>query len=428
MPTLNEVYKCLPAAKLIDKKTINNQDTTDIVKQVLNQHILNKKDAVKIAHLFDNGDVYGTCLNVWNFLKYKVPYTVEPSSFQSTKTLSRFVYDAMHGTGKNDCKHFAGFTASILDALGYKFKYRFAGYSSVHKYPTHVYVVALNNGYEIPVDAVISGFNIEKPFTVKIDKKMSLYSLSGIDESAEMGGVFSKIKKAVKSTAKAVAKPIAKAAKAVKQGALTVGLAVPRNAFLLLVRFNVHGWATGLNKMSWERLAWWKDWAGGNRTDLMNAIKAGAKNKRIFGLNYNDYLVPESVGAIGVEPVTITAALASATPIIAKVTSLLSEAEKISNTVNNVTSTVNKTKEAVAKGNEAFKALTGKGVEDIIFKKESGKTANTSELKTQDFNEPTNEEANAIAKKLTETNKPFDNKILLIGGAALVGLVMLNKK
>jgi hypothetical protein len=435
MSNLNDIYKLLPPAKLIDKKTIDNQSTADIIQQVLTQHQLNKKDAKKIAYLFDMGNLYATCQAIWDFLKYKVPYNVEPSSFQSTKTLSRFIFDAKNNTGKNDCKHFANFTGSILDALGYDFKYRFAGYSSYSKSPTHVYVVALDdNKNEILIDAVINGFDLEKPFKIKIDKKpknMSLYSLSGIEEGEEIGGLFSKAKNAVKKAVTKVAQPIKAVAQKVKQGALTVSLAIPRNAFLLLVRFNVHGWATGLQKMSWEKLKWWSDWFGGNRTDFQNAINLGAKNKRILGLNYNDYLVPESVGMIGVEPVTVTTALASATPIIVKVSSLLKEAEKISDAALKIKTNVDKTTDAIKKGDAAFKALTGKSASDIIFKKDAGKEAGTSQLKPNDFSTPSDAEALNVAKGLLKDSpaKPM-NKTLLIGGglAAVAALYFFTKK
>jgi len=436
MSNLKDIYKLLPPAKLVDKKTIDNQTTADIMQQVLSQHQLNKKDAAKIAHLFDMGNLYGTCQAIWDFLKYKVPYNVEPSSFQSTKTLSRFIFDAKNNSGKNDCKHFANFTGAILDALGYDFVYRFAGYSKYSKNPTHVYVVALDeNKNEILIDAVINGFDLEKPYRIKIDKKpkknMSLYSLSGIEENEEIGGLFSKAKAAVKKAGSKIVEPIKKVAEKVKDTALTVSLAIPRNAFLLLVRFNVHGWATGLQKMPWDKLKWWVDWFGGNRTDLQNAVNLGAKNKRILGLNYNDCLVPESVGMIGAEPITVSAALASATPIIVKVASVLKEAEKISDAALKIKTNVDNTTSAIKKGDEAFKALTGKSASDIIFKKDAGKSSDTSQLKPGDFSRPTDTEALNVAKGLLK-DKPTTpmNKTLLIGGglAAVAALYFLTKK
>jgi hypothetical protein len=436
MVYLDEVYKLLPKAKNTKVMTKYSQSTRDIINQVLTQHKENVKQAKLIAHLFDTGEAYTTCQNIWNFLKFEVPYKVEPSSSQTTKTLSRIIYDAKFNTGANDCKHYSGFTGAILDALGYKFTYRFAGYSDYINVPTHVYVICKNGKNNIFVDAVISGFDVEKPYKLKIDKNiknMSLYKLSGVEDNStlepQVGNLLKKTKaaakkagSAIKKGAKAVVKPVAAAAKAVKQGAATVGLAIPRNAFLVLIRFNVHGWATGLNKMSFEKLKFWQQ-IGGNRTDLMNAIKAGASKKRILGVENNDMLV-----GIG-EPVTVAAALTTAAPIILKVQTLLSEAEKISKTAEGITSSINKTKDAVKKADSGFKALTGKSVTDIIYKKEEGKTGDKNSLSSSDFSSPTDAEASSVANSIVNPkNKPVDNKILVLGGAALVAALVFSKR
>lgn len=425
MISLNEVYRLLPPA--LNKKvlTVKRQSTKDIIAQVLEQHEANVKDAKRIAHLFDAGNAYGTCLNIWNFLKYNVPYKVEPSDRQSTKTLSRILFDAKRGEG-NDCKHYSGFTGAILDALGYKFKYRFTGYSNYIPTPTHVYCICNEDkNNEIVIDAVLSGFDVEKPFKFKIDKNMSLYKLSGIDtETAEVGNVFKKAAKGIKKAAKATASNVVKVAKTVKQGALTVGLAVPRNAFLVLIRFNVHGWATGLSKMSFDRLKFWQQ-IGGNRTDLMNAIKAGAKNKRILGVN--EVIYDSTIG----EPTTIAASLATATPIIVKITGLLKDAEKISNQVEGIKGKVDQTTSAINKGTEGFKKLTGgKNPTDIIFKKEAGIKGDKNKLNPTDFRQPTDKEANEVAAALvSKQTGGASNKLILVGGlAAVAAVVFLSKR
>lgn len=425
MVYLDDVYKLLPKAKNVSLLTKANQTTNDIINQVLSQHKSNVKQAKLIAHLFDTGEAYGTCQNIWNFLKYQVPYKVEPSSKQTTKTLSRIIHDAKYNTGANDCKHYSGFTGAILDSLGYNFKYRFAGYSNYINVPTHVYVICNENNKNIIIDAVISGFDVEKPYKLKIDKKMSLYQLSGIDET-EIGSVKSRVKQAAQKVAKGtkqVRQKVVEGAKQVKQGALTVGLAIPRNAFLVLLRFNVHGWATGLSKMSFDKLKWWMQ-LGGNRTELMNAIKSGASKKRILGVESEDSLV-----GIG-EPITVAAALTSAAPIILKVQSVLSEAEKISKVTEGITSTIDKTKEAANKANTGFKKLTGKSVTDIVYRKEAGKTGSKNNLASQDFSTPTNSQSLAVAKKLIEPTpkKAINNKMLLIGGAGLVAAALIFSK
>lgn len=424
MVHLDDVYKLLPKAKNINLLTKKHQTTNDIINQVLSQHKINVPQAKLVAHLFDTGDAYGTCQNIWNFLKFQVPYKVEPSLKQTTKTLSRIIHDAKYNSGSNDCKHYSGFTGAILNALGYKFIYRFAGYSDYLNVPTHVYVVCHDGNKKIYVDAVINGFDIEKPYKLKVDKNMSLYKLSGI-EDFEIGSARAKIKQAASKVAKGAkqaAQKVAAGAKQVKQGALTVGLAIPRNAFLVLLRFNVNGWATGLSKMSFDKLKWWMQ-IGGNRTELMKAIKSGASKKRIFGIEDGDSLV-----GIG-EPVTVASALTAAAPIILKVQSVLSEAEKISKATEGITSTIDKTKEAVNKANSGFKKLTGKNITDVIYKKEAGKTGTKNSLSPNDFKTPTNSEALAVSERIVNPpKKAINNKMLLIGGAGLVAAIVLFSK
>lgn len=419
-PSLDKVYNVLPGINGKKQLISEQQTTNDIVNAVLSQHNTNVKQARKIAHLFDAGDIYTTCENIWNFLKYEIPYKVEKSNKQTAKTLSRIIHDAKFETGKNDCKHYSSTAASILDVLGIPFCYRFAGYSKYSNFPTHVYIVAMPGKENIIIDAVLHSFDTEKPYTTKIDKNMALYKLSGFDdEMPAVGGIFKKIK----NVAKKVGKSVAKTATAIKQGALTMGLSIPRNAFLLLLRFNVHGWATGLSKMNFDQLKWWKDF-GGNRTDLQKAIKEGASKKRILGIDDADILYDEN--SIGVEPTTTAAALASATPIIVKVSSVLAEAEKISNQVEKISSPVNKTLQAVNTAKQGFEKVTGKKVEDIIFRKEEGKTAQGNNISQNDLARPTDSEALKIANFANKTGLDT-KKIMLIGGAGLLAAILLIK-
>ena len=424
MVYLDDVYKLLPAAKNNRVLTKRSQTTRDIINQVLTQHPENVKQAKKIAHLFDTGEAYGTCQNIWNFLKYQVPYKVEPSSKQTTKTLSRIVYDAKFNTGKNDCKHYSSFTGAILDCLGYDFTYRFAGYSDYINMPTHVYCICNNGSNKIYIDAVISGFDVEKPYKLKIDKKiknktMSLYQLSGVEDQIMIGA---KKRKPILPKIKNIGKNVVAAAKKIKQGAVTVNLAPVRGAFLTLILFNVHGWATGLSKMSMDQLKFWKS-LGGDRTKLMDAIKKGAKRKRILGLDNEDMM-----SGIG-EPVTIAGALTGAAPIIIKIQSLLDKAEKISKATEGITSTVSKTADAVKKADAGFKALTGKSVSDVIFKKQDGVTSDKNSLSASDITPVSEKDANAIANTMINPpSKGIDKKFLYIGGAGLLAAAFLFSK
>jgi hypothetical protein len=439
MVKLAEVYKRLTPAANNNQLAIANQSTTDIINQVLSQHIQNAKEAKKICDLFEGGNLYQTSENIWNFLKYEVPYKVEPSEKQTTKTISRMMFDAMHGRG-NDCKHYSGFTGAILSACGYKnWVYRFAGYSKYINVPTHVYCVANDGDGKIFIDAVISGFDLEKPYVLKIDKKinndMSLYKLSGI------GDIWDDLRSAPKraadyagdkarQAADAVKKAAEEAAKKLVEGVKTVTLALPRNAFLVLLRFNVHGWATGLKGRDWNQLAWWVNDFGGNRTDLMDAINAGAKNSRILGFDYNDVIYPKMLGSIG-EPVTIASALATATPIIIKVSSLLDSAQKVADKVDNLGKKATSIAQTVTDAKDGFQKATGVNVSDLIWKKDAGTTGSKNSISTDDLKPTSPSDAKKISDALSKsgTTTKLDTKtMLLIGGGALALLLILKKK
>ena len=444
MISLDKVYKLLPAAKNIQVMTKDSQTTKNIIEQVLEQHKQNVKDAKKIAHLFDAGNAYGTCSNIWDFLKYQIPYKVEPSEKQTTKTISRILYDAKRGAG-NDCKHYSGFTGAILDALGYKFKYRFAGYSDYMNTPTHVYCVCTQNGNTIFIDAVINGFDIEKPYKLKIDKTMSLYKLSGIDYDTQQIGFLSFIKKTVDRgfafvnknvpVLKKIADVAGDVASKVKDFALTSTFAIPRNAVILLLRYNVKGWATGLKNKTFNDLEFWSKWFGGERPKLMDAIRDGAKKPRIMGVDDNEMLIPSQVGGIG-EPVTISSALASATPILVKITAFLAAAEKVADKAQGLAKKAETTTKTIDNASKNFQKTTGIDVKDVIWKKDAGVEGNKNSLSKEDLKPVDDETARKVALEITKQRgqqtgvlPKLDNKMLLIGGGlALAGIYFATKK
>lgn len=381
-----------------------DQRTSDIINLMLKNHHANLPAAKKVASKFDGGSVYATGQNIFDFLKKNIQYKIEPPHYQTTKTIQRFMAD-----GHGDCKHLSNFTGTILHALGIPFAYRFVSFKAGSKEPTHVYTVAFDGAKEIPIDAVLPFYNTEKPYTHKIDKKMSLYQLSGVDSLGDTdtlfyvgsvdgddlylnganvlhvannsnnpqdmvfmpvaknpikqltsigstenylgsigdadfyaigdtigrarnrGRVVKKVRGAVKSAVKKAGKPAKIVAKKVKQAAKKTGkavkkvgkkvvkvvkkgaLVVPRQAFRALVALNVRGWATGIQKANAKdsgavRRQWEK--VGGNYGDLMAAFNAGARKKRIMGIDEYNSLA-------GIGATTVAASLTAALPVIA---------------------------------------------------------------------------------------------------------------
>jgi hypothetical protein len=299
------------------KETIlikKNQSVSDIISAIKTAHSQYKSEYKKIALYFLGSSQRQTAKNIWNYLKKNVPYKAEPDHFQTIKSPAAIIATGMNGTLDNDCKNYALFTAGVLDALnsmGYKypFAFRFASYNFFDKTPGHVFVV-LNPGTnnEIWIDPVLPTFDNRKQYDHAKDEKMSMYSISGIGQTKKQK------RQQKRADRKAAGKTLGQKLKKVGRGVLKVGAAVPRNSFLVLVKLNVRSLATNLKKVQAKeagKLTNFWEGLGGNVNALNKAIEIGSKKKRL--------------GTVG-EPITVSAAVASAAPILVKVVDFLNKA------------------------------------------------------------------------------------------------------
>lgn len=176
-----------------------DQSTNDIINAILKQHNKSERDYDKLFYFFDCGNYYDTAKKVFNFLKNNIQYQIEPDELQTVKTPA-----AILATKNGDCKHMSLFIAGILDSYRrntgeiFDLCYRFAAYDG-SRTPEHVFVV-INPGTndEIWCDAVLDNFNEKKEPNFYKDKKiqnMALMALSGINQQAQMNGVFDFLKK-----------------------------------------------------------------------------------------------------------------------------------------------------------------------------------------------------------------------------------------
>ena len=425
---------------LYKAKLINGwQNTQNIVDAIAIQHAINLPDAQKLCKYFKGANERETAKNIFNFLKNEIEYKVEPSTHQTTKSMSRFLAD-----GNGDCKHFALFSNTILQACGYKPKYRLTGYRN-NKDFQHIYSYLPKSNTIL--DAVLPSFDTEKTPTIKKDYDMSLYRLSGTDEISEINGInFSKAKETIKKGAASAQK----VTKQIAQGTKTTGLAIPRNAFLELVKLNFNGLATNFSDLiaskGDEGIKWWVD-LGGDRSAFTNAVNAGKSKKRIMGVqeeneSYNELFKGYSADGVYVGVVATTAA-ATAAPILIKAADILKKSKE----------TAAKSKpiiDAAKKATAQFKKATGKDIKDVVFKKEAGKITSKTELTSKDLQPTTTETAQKVADKAKDMSeleqkssaddKPIkatnafqwikDNKMIVIGGIAGIGIVgyMLTRK
>ena len=145
---------------------IYNQDTTDIIDGILNNHQKYESEYDKIYRYFiedDNTDQ--TAYNVWCFLKDNFNYVIESEKMQVLRSPA-----AILGSNRNgiDCKGFATFAAGIMSAwkrnAGKKYDvvYRFASYDAFDKTPQHVFVVIKEDGNEYWIDPVLDEYDQKK--------------------------------------------------------------------------------------------------------------------------------------------------------------------------------------------------------------------------------------------------------------------------
>ena len=394
-----------------------DQSTGDIIDAILEAHRRHAGDYSKISSFFNAGSKRETARKIFNFLKKNVRYVIEPGTKQTVKSPA-----AILATGYGDCKHYSLFAGGVLQNLGIPFAYRFASYKIFDKQPQHVFVVVnpgTNN--EIWIDPVVGDFDYKKPYTYATDKKMALYSISGIGATAQQKADLKAAKaakkaaptKAAKQAAQATVKAARKAAgrttgQVLKKGAkvvLKVAAAPVRNSFLLLVKLNFAGLATKL-AAAWQKAPsklqnFWES-AGGQINALKKAWEAGSKKKRIFG------------DGIGVAPAAPAAAAATAAPLLIKVADFL---KKIGIEPD----------ELVQVGRDALNKRAQELAKKTLEPKAASEAVNI-DIADQVFEQPSEmEPITEMAPAATTATKKPNFLPLLIGGAAVLYFVTRKK-
>ena len=150
--------------------------TVDLMKRVVWKYI---DDTKQIAPIFSSNTKRETCRNIWNFLYHHIQYRLDKQGLEELRRPARSWSDRKSGI---DCDCFSIFCSSILTNLKIPHSFRITKYGSEHY--QHVYVVVPDQSNLILIDAVLSSFDYEKPFTQKKDFTMNL---SGIDVAVLSG-------------------------------------------------------------------------------------------------------------------------------------------------------------------------------------------------------------------------------------------------
>ena len=152
--------------------------TNDNIIKVLEKSFYKAADDVKqddFYKYFAGDTLEDTAYNVWKYVKDNVTYKEDGQAYQKIKLPGALLH---YGVG--DCKSMSLFCAAVLShyAPG-SVGFRYVSYRN-DPTPTHVYCIVKYKNKTIIVDPVWSSFNSSKDYKYKIDKIMTIQTLSGI--------------------------------------------------------------------------------------------------------------------------------------------------------------------------------------------------------------------------------------------------------
>jgi hypothetical protein len=285
-------------------------DNADIRRAIIQAVPKAVEQTKELAKFYGRTSQRETCKAIFDFLKNEINYVADgyvqivrlPSALLKTKV--------------GDCKSYSVFTSAILTNLGIPHHFQMVSYGQ-DPTPSHIYVTT-DDGCII--DAVWGKFDDEKRPTYRYrvkpnGKMMKVQTMTGISGGCStamgggcgcgcncpscsgMGALFKRSpeKKAAaqerkdarqdKREDKKEARQDKREAKrdardeCGKQGAKPVTLSAGRTMFLLIVRNNLDGLATKLDKMDKAKVKTLWCNVGGNPYSLLEAIKIGASKK-----------------------------------------------------------------------------------------------------------------------------------------------------
>lgn len=173
----NKLLSLLPAVRGKSILVRSSQTVGDIVREVLDAHIVFASDYDRIAGEFDGYSDSATYKKIFRFIKDNIPYKEEKESKQATKSPGVILT-----TPTSDCKCYALFVAGVLDALNrrgrnFEWSFAFAGYDNSRDV-THVFVTV----GDVWIDPVLDKLDTRDPMpkVLKLKKPaMALRRLSG---------------------------------------------------------------------------------------------------------------------------------------------------------------------------------------------------------------------------------------------------------
>ena len=270
------------------KSKADNKDIRDLLVKLVPKA---KAQMGTFAQQFKGRNPQETCKKIFDYIKSNFTYVADGGE-QIIKLPSALLRKKV-----GDCKSYSLFTASILENLKIPYKFVYTSYSA-NPIPQHVYVVTENGCI---IDVVYGIFNQEKKPTYKYTQDMNVRYMSGISGNCDCESQMGKITIISKDKRQAAAAQVKATAKKVGKSVSIVGLSGGRALILAMVKKNLDGFASKMQKIDTNKLksSWEK--AGGNFSTLQSAIKEGASKpaKRLGFLGKLQKLVKSKGGVRG---------------------------------------------------------------------------------------------------------------------------------
>lgn len=243
----------------------DNQDIRNLLESLVPKAT---KQLAKIASSFQGRNERETCLNIFNYIRKNFVYVADGSE-QVIKLPSALMHKKY-----GDCKSYALFTAGILSNLKIPYELVYTSYSA-NPIPSHVYVATDN----CIIDAVYGIFNEEKPPVYKYKKRMNISYIGSI-KGCGVGCNCASCKSANRRKRNRKMNGIS-GGKSIRKIIFAPG----RGLFLAIVKANLDGFASKLQKVDQAKLKRTWENVGGDFTKLVSTIKTGSsKPERKLGL------------------------------------------------------------------------------------------------------------------------------------------------
>ena len=163
----------------VEEVLFRQGDTADIISVILHADEKAPEFTRDFAPYFQSSSIRETLEKIWDFVKKEIRYIKDPQGHERIKSPGKTWADR-----SGDCKSMSVFIGSLLCNLGIPFVYRFAYYPNPmrphDKDVNHVYPVAIVNGREYILDAVVDRFNYEEPAEYVIDYDAPCLKKKGI--------------------------------------------------------------------------------------------------------------------------------------------------------------------------------------------------------------------------------------------------------